>query len=794
MCDVGGFVEDTWNDLGDSGQDLIDTGKDVVSGAGDTAESLLKETARIPQNVINTVEDIGQGVGKVVSGIGQAAENILHDPLPLIETIALTYMLGPEGFALASESMSAAIANSAVSAANGGRMEDIALAAASAYAGATIGGEVAGALPAGTDKVIKQVVASSSGSAATAALRGGNLETVLASGAAGAVSSYVSQSLKQQGYTRLDNRLVTNTVNAATKAILQGKDVTEAITNSVTATAIQAAISGRADQLNKNNEIGTSIANQASNLATKGQEFWNSMVTPAENSVKTQYDQAIKDQQAYVTAKSQFDEIYKTYSDNKAAYETDPSNTTAYEAANAAALKANEIAPTLKALGETAVASSDAYNTTAGNYTTVKQQFESTYTAPLTDLNAKIADLNAQNTSLAAANGQDVVKYQNELQKNADELAKSISSETTANALEKFGLPDAPTSFKTDADGNPVITVYAERLPEADSLVALDAGKLPDFAGTVPSKVGYTTDANGNPVITVTADRLPEADSLLTLDAESLPQDPTKTPAVTTQPAGAPAAPKTTGGADTTDKINPQIQIVPIVDKYIAALNPSLQKTSAPIDSSQTPTEDGTISGTASTSPKATWLGGIKKASSMYDPLSAALPDPFSFLNTPNSAADQSPASSFFSYGLVTSPTDTLLGGTTPTSALQTATSVHPDYPSLPTSTVPTYAQGGEVMYSPLMTASGGNVPHKGSHYVQGAGGGQDDLVDAKLADGEYVFDAEIVSALGDGSNKEGARKLDAMREAIRRHKRSAPLNTIPPKAKSPLAYLKGVK
>ena len=35
---------------------------------------------------------------------------------------------------------------------------------------------------------------------------------------------------------------------------------------------------------------------------------------------------------------------------------------------------------------------------------------------------------------------------------------------------------------------------------------------------------------------------------------------------------------------------------------------------------------------------------------------------------------------------------------------------------------------------------------------------------------------------------------LAAMREAIRKHKRSGPLNTIPPKAKSPLAYLKGIK
>jgi hypothetical protein len=99
---------------------------------------------------------------------------------------------------------------------------------------------------------------------------------------------------------------------------------------------------------------------------------------------------------------------------------------------------------------------------------------------------------------------------------------------------------------------------------------------------------------------------------------------------------------------------------------------------------------------------------------------------------------------------------------------------------------------GGLAMASPLMAVGG--VPHKGSHYVEGDGGGQDDLIDARLADGEYVFDADIVSALGDGSNKEGARKLDEMRERIRKHKRSAPVDSIPPKAKSPLAYLKGTK
>ena len=60
------------------------------------------------------------------------------------------------------------------------------------------------------------------------------------------------------------------------------------------------------------------------------------------------------------------------------------------------------------------------------------------------------------------------------------------------------------------------------------------------------------------------------------------------------------------------------------------------------------------------------------------------------------------------------------------------------------------------------------------------------------LADGEYVFDADTVAALGNGSNKAGAAMLDKMRQRIRKHKRSASHKNIPPKAKSPLEYLKG--
>ena len=93
--------------------------------------------------------------------------------------------------------------------------------------------------------------------------------------------------------------------------------------------------------------------------------------------------------------------------------------------------------------------------------------------------------------------------------------------------------------------------------------------------------------------------------------------------------------------------------------------------------------------------------------------------------------------------------------------------------------------------------AHGGVMP--GSGTAQGALGllaggtsGQDDSINARLSDGEYVMDADIVAALGDGNTAAGARKLDQMRESIRRHKRSAPHDSIPPKAKSIEAYLKG--
>ena len=85
-------------------------------------------------------------------------------------------------------------------------------------------------------------------------------------------------------------------------------------------------------------------------------------------------------------------------------------------------------------------------------------------------------------------------------------------------------------------------------------------------------------------------------------------------------------------------------------------------------------------------------------------------------------------------------------------------------------------AKGGEVedgdmnddMVKHLMAyRSGGG--HRGPGKVKGIGSGQEDLIPAWLSDGEYVWSAQDVADLGDGSTDEGVRRLDKMREMVRK-------------------------
>lgn len=104
------------------------------------------------------------------------------------------------------------------------------------------------------------------------------------------------------------------------------------------------------------------------------------------------------------------------------------------------------------------------------------------------------------------------------------------------------------------------------------------------------------------------------------------------------------------------------------------------------------------------------------------------------------------------------------------------------------------YADGGDVEGGLALTGAGALHPMEPageSRYFVGPGAGRDDAIDAKVSNNEYVFDAEVVSLLGDGSPDAGAAALDEMRKNIRRHKGGAlAVGEISPPALRPEEYL----
>jgi len=230
---------------------------------------------------INTFERAGQSV---ISGLNTTIDKIARNPLPVIETIALTYILGPAGLEIASATYAPIIANAAVSAANGGSMDKIALAAVSSMAG-NYAAEYAGSsfnasdyaktLDVQTAATLSKIVASSSSAAAQTAIQGGDLSKVLASAVTSSVATTIATNLSKQ-YNVSDaftKKLVDNSVSAATKAILSGQNIGTAIGSTVASTYINSGLSKAADEIGsaykdyqKSSAAATAAAKQVETL------------------------------------------------------------------------------------------------------------------------------------------------------------------------------------------------------------------------------------------------------------------------------------------------------------------------------------------------------------------------------------------------------------------------------------------------------------------------------------------------------------------------------------------------
>jgi hypothetical protein len=95
----------------------------------------------------------------------------------------------------------------------------------------------------------------------------------------------------------------------------------------------------------------------------------------------------------------------------------------------------------------------------------------------------------------------------------------------------------------------------------------------------------------------------------------------------------------------------------------------------------------------------------------------------------------------------------------------------------------PGHAHGGAL--------SGMPAAPKPSRHIQGPGDGTSDDIPARLANGEYVLSADVVSGIGNGDNGSGARKLDQFVHNLRVHKaQNASKGELPADAKPLHQYL----
>ena len=245
-------------------------------------------------NLSSSISDTFQQVEKI-------GQNILDNPLPTIETVALTYVGVPYPVAAA-----------AVSAANGGSLEQIAISAGTAYLGAQAGqviGNYAGQAVAnlapegGTiagysltpydvadiSSSISTIVTSASGPAATVAMRGGNFNDVIKAGFSGGVAGLVSNQLSNYNIPSgsITNKLITNSVNSATNAILNGQSVAGAVINATVGTLGSAGLTSLAAQvkeeyssLSSQSDTLQSINNSFNSLKQTASDYYNNNIQP----------------------------------------------------------------------------------------------------------------------------------------------------------------------------------------------------------------------------------------------------------------------------------------------------------------------------------------------------------------------------------------------------------------------------------------------------------------------------------------------------------------------------------
>jgi len=256
--------------IGGVGESLVKTATSLTS---DLAKAIIKAPTDISNSGSAFVKNLSNGVVKAGSTIAAIKNNILKNPLPMIETIALNAVGVPFP-----------VAQAAVSAMNGGSIEKMAI----SYATALVGGEIgsyAGStgsslLPSDLSAVelanAKAIITSSSATAAVAALKGGNMDAILKGAVVGGVAAYTKDELIKQGFDpkSINSAILNNAVTSATNAVLNGQDIGTAVG---TAVAVTASTKGVEDAYNKYIKDDATIKSLNSQIQSNNNSYMKSV-------------------------------------------------------------------------------------------------------------------------------------------------------------------------------------------------------------------------------------------------------------------------------------------------------------------------------------------------------------------------------------------------------------------------------------------------------------------------------------------------------------------------------------
>lgn len=323
--------------------------------------------------------------------------------------------------------------------------------------------------------------------------------------------------------------------------------------------------------------------------------------------------------------------------------------------------------------------------------------------------------------------------------------------------------------------GNPAVNTVTNQPATAEQIIEQETGDIVALADTTPSATVPVTGIGGAATNAVTN---PPA------TAEQIIEQETGDIVALADPAPSVTVPVTGIGGGATDTLGPPTNLLPdnffdpppeddsildtigdVADVVTAVLPLVPVVTGGGGGGGGTPPPDNTgltfTEGTLTPTIPTSGIGGTGG------------PYPYTPQTYGRAGGDQETEYLFFTRDPITGQGTVQSGTPVTTTATAPVTTTTTNQTSGPSGYVPPsnlFAEGGEVNDDIVkhLVEYHKNGGHRGPGQVKGIGSGQEDKIPAYLSDGEYVWSAQDVSDLGDGSNDEGVRRLNKMRQMVR--------------------------